>query len=179
MDEVEEKWLVDCSVQLEHASDGIQLQAQVRFIHSNDIEKEVEIKAVTGRISLLTKLQLVKQYHHSGKKFQPLKALVGIRMLYLTSRWESSGGRSYAQAVSTHFLHPGSPQHPWPQVGMLRSRPDLFPGYLIPVSLRNGSQHPDHVGARHQRPHAGTHEPLSPPQGIQPTIKTICGTGYA
>ena len=47
MDEVEEKWLVDCSVKLERGLDGIQLQAQVRFIHSNDIEKEVEIKAVT------------------------------------------------------------------------------------------------------------------------------------
>ncbi len=47
MDEVEEKWLVDCSVKLERASDGIQLQAQVRFIDSIEIEKEVEIKAVT------------------------------------------------------------------------------------------------------------------------------------
>jgi hypothetical protein len=48
-------------------------------------------------------------------------------MLCLTFRWESLGGRSYPQAVSTYFLRPESPQHPWPQVGMLRSRPDLFP----------------------------------------------------
>ena len=47
MDEVEEKWLVDCSVKLNRLSDGIQLEAQVRYIHSNDVEKEVEIKAVT------------------------------------------------------------------------------------------------------------------------------------
>ena len=47
MDEVEEKWLVDCSVKLEQGTDGIQLQSQVRYIDSNEIEKEVEIKAVT------------------------------------------------------------------------------------------------------------------------------------
>ena len=47
MDEVEEKWLVDCSVKLEQGTDGIQLQSQVRYISSNEIEKEVEIKAVT------------------------------------------------------------------------------------------------------------------------------------
>ena len=56
MDEVEEKWLVDCSVKLEDASDGIQLQAQVRYINSNDVEKEVEIKAVNVKTSLSTKL---------------------------------------------------------------------------------------------------------------------------
>ena len=47
MDEVEEKWLVDCSVKLEEKADGIQLQSQVLYINSNEIEKEVEIKAVT------------------------------------------------------------------------------------------------------------------------------------
>jgi hypothetical protein len=35
------------------------------------------------------------------------------------------------------------------------------------------------VGARHQRPHVETKEPLSPPKGVQSTVKTICGTGYA
>ena len=47
MDEVEEKWLVDCSVKLEQGANGIQLQSQVRYVNSDEIEKEVEIKAVT------------------------------------------------------------------------------------------------------------------------------------
>ena len=34
-------------------------------------------------------------------------------------------------AKSTHFLHPATPQHPWPRVGLLRSRPDLIPQLFI------------------------------------------------
>tara|TARA_B100000212_G_scaffold79902_1_gene57011 strand:+ start:9298 stop:9600 length:303 start_codon:yes stop_codon:yes gene_type:complete len=47
MDEVEQKWLVDCSVKIEENQDDIQLQAQVSWVSSRDVEKEVEIKAVT------------------------------------------------------------------------------------------------------------------------------------
>ena len=47
MDEVEQKWLVDCSVKIEENRDDIQLQAQVSWVPSRDVEKEVEIKAVT------------------------------------------------------------------------------------------------------------------------------------
>ena len=47
MDEVEEKWLVESSVKVEQNSEVIMLQAQVLWIPSDEIEKEVEIKAVT------------------------------------------------------------------------------------------------------------------------------------
>ena len=47
MDEVEEKWLVESSVKVEQNSEVIMLQAQVLWIPSDVIEKEVEIKAVT------------------------------------------------------------------------------------------------------------------------------------
>jgi len=39
----------------------------------------------------------------------------------------SNGGRALFLAKPTHFLHPVTPQHPWLRVGLLRSRPDLFP----------------------------------------------------
>jgi len=47
MDEVEEKWLVESSVKVEQNSEVSMLQAQVLWIPSDEIEKEVEIKAVT------------------------------------------------------------------------------------------------------------------------------------
>tara|TARA_Y100000994_G_C15672719_1_gene434424 strand:- start:124 stop:618 length:495 start_codon:yes stop_codon:yes gene_type:complete len=46
-DEVEEKWLVDSSIKIQEQESGHVLEAQVRWISSNHIEKEVEIKAVT------------------------------------------------------------------------------------------------------------------------------------
>ena len=45
----------------------------------------------------------------------------------LTFSGNAKGGRALRKAKSAGLLHPGSPQHPWPQVGLLRSRPDLFP----------------------------------------------------
>ena len=47
MDEVEQKWLVDCSIKIEEREEENSLQAHVRWVHSNNVEKEVEIKAVT------------------------------------------------------------------------------------------------------------------------------------
>ena len=47
MDEVEQKWLVDCSIKIEEHEDLQSLQAHVRWVHSDNVEKEVEIKAVT------------------------------------------------------------------------------------------------------------------------------------
>jgi SHS2 domain-containing protein len=47
MDEVEEKWLVESSVKIEQNEQLFILEAQVLWISSNDVEKEVEIKAVT------------------------------------------------------------------------------------------------------------------------------------
>ena len=47
MNEVEEKWLVDCSIKIEEMEEFLSLEAHVRWIDSNIVEKEVEIKAVT------------------------------------------------------------------------------------------------------------------------------------
>lgn len=47
MDEVEQKWLVDCSIKIEEFQGEHSLQAHVRWVNSDEIEKEVEIKAVT------------------------------------------------------------------------------------------------------------------------------------
>ena len=47
MDEVEQKWLVDCSIKMEEHENVHSLQAHVRWVHSDNVEKEVEIKAVT------------------------------------------------------------------------------------------------------------------------------------
>ena len=47
MDEVEQKWLVDCSIKIEELEGELSLQAHVRWVNSDEIEKEVEIKAVT------------------------------------------------------------------------------------------------------------------------------------
>lgn len=47
MDEVEQKWLVDCSIKIEEFEGEHSLQAHVRWVNSDEIEKEVEIKAVT------------------------------------------------------------------------------------------------------------------------------------
>ena len=47
MDEVEQRWLVDCSIKIEERENVHSLQAHVRWVHSDNVEKEVEIKAVT------------------------------------------------------------------------------------------------------------------------------------
>ena len=53
----------------------------------------------------------------------------------------SKGGPSYPWAKSTDFLRPVTPRHPWPQVGLLRSRPDLFPrlfnSRFLPASVHD------------------------------------------
>lgn len=57
----------------------------------------------------------------------------------------------------THFLHPGTLRHPWPRVGLLRSRPDLIPrlcdSRFLPDTVHDN---PSHSGARHQRPCVGS-----------------------
>ena len=73
----------------------------------------------------------------------------------------------------------------FPTALMAPSRAAPFPAWpdspviQFPFPSGYGSWHPSHVGARHLRPHTGTKRPLSPPQGVQFTIKTICDTGYA
>jgi len=47
MDEVEDKWLVESAIKIQEIEDSIILEAHVRWIHSDEVEKEVEIKAVT------------------------------------------------------------------------------------------------------------------------------------
>lgn len=46
-DEVEEKWMVDSSIKIQEIENTLLLEAQVRWVHSDFVEKEVEIKAVT------------------------------------------------------------------------------------------------------------------------------------
>lgn len=53
--------------------------------------------------------------------------MLGICLKKKKKKWESEGGRSFLSAKPVHFLHPESPQHSWPRVGLLRSRPDLIP----------------------------------------------------
>ena len=57
--------------------------------------------------------------------------LVGIVAFYLIFSGNSKDGRSSFMAKSIHFLHPATLQHPWPRVGLLRSRPDLIPQLFI------------------------------------------------
>lgn len=57
MDQVEEKWLVDCSIKIEEIDESIYLEAQVRWVHSDDVKKEVEIKAVTRQDLSVAELQ--------------------------------------------------------------------------------------------------------------------------
>jgi len=56
-------------------------------------------------------------------------------------KWEAKGGPSYPWTKSTDFLRPVTPRHPWPQVGLLRSRPDLIPrlfgSRLLPASVHD------------------------------------------
>jgi len=46
-DEVEEKWMVDSSIKIQEIDNTLLLEAQVRWVDSEFVEKEVEIKAVT------------------------------------------------------------------------------------------------------------------------------------
>lgn len=47
MDQVEEKWLVDCTVKIHATDSALILEAHVRWVDSGHIKREVEIKAVT------------------------------------------------------------------------------------------------------------------------------------
>ena len=63
--------------------------------------------------------------------FHSLLDQVGMVVSYLIFSGNSKDGRSFFMAKSIHFLHPATPQHPWPRVGLLRSRPDLIPQLFI------------------------------------------------
>ena len=56
MDEVQDKWLVDSSVKIEQTEGMLSLEAHVRWVSSDDVEKEVEIKAVTRQDLLVTEV---------------------------------------------------------------------------------------------------------------------------
>ena len=117
MDEVEEKWLVDCSVKLEQGADGIQLQSQVVGVNSDE-EKEVEI-AVT-RQDLVVKEAAGETISSQWEEVCPLKDLAGTLMSCLTSKVESS--RTLTHRPYPHTLRPFYPTAP-----MLPSRDAPFP----------------------------------------------------
>jgi SHS2 domain-containing protein len=62
--EVKQQWLVDCLISVEWRSEEVVLSAQVSWIHSDEIEREVEIKAVTSHELQFTEL-LGGEHAHS------------------------------------------------------------------------------------------------------------------
>jgi hypothetical protein len=60
-----------------------------------------------------------------------MKKKVGIPKVDSRIQWTNS----------TDFLRPDTPRHPWPQVGLLRSRPDLIPrlfgSRFLPASVHD------------------------------------------
>ena len=63
MDEVEEKWLVDSAVKIQEHEKALHLEAQVRWVESNCIEKEVEIKAVTRQDLVVSEIDYGETLH--------------------------------------------------------------------------------------------------------------------
>ena len=106
---------------------------------------------------------------------------IQIKYRHVISRkWEFRGWT----LVSLGQIYALSPSR-YPTALMAPSRAAPFPAWPdspvihFPFPSGDGSWHPSHVGARHQRPPTGTMRPLSPPQGVRSTITTICDTGYA
>ena len=54
--EVHQQWLVDCQIMIEHSEGKLNLQAQVSWIDSKVITREIEIKAVTSHELLIEKV---------------------------------------------------------------------------------------------------------------------------
>ena len=59
MDQVEEM-VGRCSIKIEEIDESIYLEAQVRWFHSDDVKKEVEIKAVTRQDLSVLNCNLVR-----------------------------------------------------------------------------------------------------------------------
>ena len=55
--EVNQQLLVDCQVKLIHSNDIIQCESHVSWINSNDVNKELEIKAITSHELILKLLK--------------------------------------------------------------------------------------------------------------------------
>ena len=55
--EVNQQLLVDCQVRLIHSKDIIQCESHVSWINSNDVNKELEIKAITSHELILKLLK--------------------------------------------------------------------------------------------------------------------------
>ena len=54
--EIHQQWLVDCQISVRWESDEVTLSGQVSWVDSNEIEREVEIKAVTSHELQFTQL---------------------------------------------------------------------------------------------------------------------------
>lgn len=61
--EVKQQWLIDCLVSIVWGSEEVVLSAQVSWIRSEEIEREIEIKAVTSHELQFTELMKNEQAH--------------------------------------------------------------------------------------------------------------------
>ena len=56
--EIHQQWLIDCQISTTWKENEVILSAQVSWVHSEEIEREVEIKAVTSHELQFTELQV-------------------------------------------------------------------------------------------------------------------------
>lgn len=56
--EIHQQWLIDCQISTTWKENEVILSAQVSWVHSEKIEREVEIKAVTSHELQFTELQV-------------------------------------------------------------------------------------------------------------------------
>ncbi len=54
--EIHQQWLVDCQISVEWSDDEVVLSAQVSWVDSDEVEREIEIKAVTSHELQFTEL---------------------------------------------------------------------------------------------------------------------------
>lgn len=54
--EIHQQWLVDCQIAVKWGESEVMLSAQVSWVNSDDVEREIEIKAVTSHELQFTEL---------------------------------------------------------------------------------------------------------------------------
>ena len=112
--EVKGKFLVDAQILIQPKAESLTCQSQVSYVEGDLVKRHLEIKAVTSHDLLVKNLI-------SGEVFSPVDVtipemwvLLGLEMSFLIFSGNSKDGRTFNMAKSTHFLHPATPQHPWP-----------------------------------------------------------------
>ena len=73
-DEVERKWMTECSVLIKSDENAIHLQAHVLWVSSESIQKEVEIKAVTRQDLVVME---VKEYQEVPSQWPEVPSFEG------------------------------------------------------------------------------------------------------